>query len=121
MRAAPASASQCTGEPPSPARSRRYKPPRSSPGSVDVPTVCLFVPGNGPFVPLDKAWPEIEDADVTPDRRAIVCCGGETFAVVDLFLLPPLGYPDLAPYDGMPRPSSIPCPQAVQSIFIGTA
>jgi len=69
------------------------------PGAVNLPREALMAE-DGTFRAPEELRAVIEDAGISPDRRAIAYCNGGISATVALFALSMLGYPALTNYDG---------------------
>lgn len=79
--------------------SARYGRPGRIPGSVNVPATSLRQTVDGRLIGLPEAAERFRQAGVTPDRRAVIYCGGGIAATLDAFVLHQLGADDIAIYD----------------------
>ena len=79
--------------------SKRYGRAGHIPGSVSLPCAALLDPDTNTFLPPDAAQARFDAVGATPDRKAIVYCGGGIAATLDAFLLYQLGYEDITVYD----------------------
>jgi thiosulfate/3-mercaptopyruvate sulfurtransferase len=79
--------------------SKRYGRAGHIPGSVNLPCGTLLDPATNTFLPPEAAKARLEAIGATPDRKAIVYCGGGIAATLDAFIMYQLGYPDIAVYD----------------------
>lgn len=79
--------------------SKRYGRAGHIPGSKSLPCAALLDPETNTFLPADAAQARFDAIGATPDRKAIVYCGGGIAATLDAFLLHQLGYEDVTVYD----------------------
>lgn len=79
--------------------SKRYGRAGHIPGSVNLPCTTLLDPESNTFLPPDVVQDKFEVIGSTPDKKAIVYCGGGIAATLDAFLLHQLGYENVAVYD----------------------
>lgn len=79
--------------------SKRYGRPGRVPGSVNVPAASLRNADSGKLIAAQEASALFTKAGATPDKQAVIYCGGGIAATLDAFILHQLGYKDISVYD----------------------